>query len=328
MRIAPTALLSVALTATTAFADDVRLKNGDRLTGDVVSLAGGTLSFKTAYGAVQIPWANVDALTVTAPIIVTVGTAAPASVTIAADTAGRVTLNPGGTVGIADIVSLARPQPAVITNGGANAGFLTTSGNTDVNSLRVDGEIVARAAANRYTGGAAVNHASDHSTETAESWTGSAKYDRFLSPRMFANANAILTHDKFRDLDLRTAIGAGLGYQVIDTALVKLTADAGLGWVSEHLATSADDSYTAARESAKLDLFVLPGRVQLFHNHDGYFGVTGHDNLFFRTQNGARVGLAAGFVTTLQLDLDYDKSPAPGRKNTDQTFALTFGYRF
>jgi hypothetical protein len=72
----------------------------------------------------------------------------------------------------------------------------------------------------------------------------------------------------------------------------------------------------------------VPDRVQLFHNHDGYFGVTGDDNLFFRTQNGARVGLAAGFVTTLQLDLDYDKSPAPGRKNTDRTFALTFGYRF
>jgi putative salt-induced outer membrane protein YdiY len=145
---------------------------------------------------------------------------------------------------------------------------------------------------------------------------------------MFVNANSIFTHDKFRDLDLRSALGAGLGYQVLDTALVKLTADAGLGYVSEHLASSPDDSYAAARESAKLDLFVLPGRVQLFHNHDGYFGVTGDDNLFFRTQNGARIALVAGFVTTLQHDVDYDRSPAPGRKNTDQTFALTFGYRF
>jgi hypothetical protein len=36
----------------------------------------------------------------------------------------------------------------------------------------------------------------------------------------------------------------------------------------------------------------------------------------------------AGLVSTIQSDLDYDRTPAPGRKNTDRTFALTFGYRF
>jgi hypothetical protein len=45
-------------------------------------------------------------------------------------------------------------------------------------------------------------------------------------------------------------------------------------------------------------------------------------------KNGVRLGLIGGLVTTAQLDLDYDRSPSPGRQNTDQTFALTFGYRF
>jgi putative salt-induced outer membrane protein YdiY len=329
MRPLTVALLLILCAAATVSADEVRLKNGDRLTGDLISLGGGTLAFKAAYGAVNIPWSDVDSLAVTGPIIVTVGTAAPATVTtIASDAPGRVTLQPGGTVAIADIQALARPQPALIVSGGANAGFLTTAGNTDVNNLRLDADVVARAGPNRYTAGAAVNHASDHGAETAESWTGLAKYDRFLSTRLFVNANAILTHDAFRDLDLRTALGAGLGYQVIDTPLVTLTADAGLGYVRENLDAAPDGSYAAARESAKLDVFVLPGRIQLFHNHDGYFGVTGDDNLFFRMQNGARLALAAGFITTLELDLDYDRSPAPGRDNTDRTFALTLGYRF
>jgi putative salt-induced outer membrane protein YdiY len=329
MRTLPAFIIFALLAAHTARADEVRLTSGNRLTGDVVSLAGGTLSFKTTYGTLAIPWSEVTALVVDQPILVTIGTTPPAAATIVAgDAGGRLTLQPGGTVAVTDIVALARPQPAVTIDGGANAGFVASGGNTDVNSLRLDGEVVTRAAANRYTAGAAVNHASDHGTENAENWTGSFKYDRFLTTRLFVNANSIFTHDKFRDLDLRTALGAGVGYQVIDTTRLKLTADAGLGYVKENLEALPDDSYGAARESAKLDLFVVPDRVQLFHNHDGYFGVTGHDNLFFRTQNGARVGLAAGFVTTLQLDLDYDKSPAPGRKNTDRTFALTFGYRF
>ena len=322
-------LLFTCLIARSAAADEVRLTSGTRLSGDVISLAGGMLSFKTAYGTLAIPLTDVATLTVDQPILAAIGTTRAAPVTIAAsDTAGQVTLQPGGAIAVTEIRTLTRPDPPLIVDGGANAGFVRTGGNTDVNNLRLDGEVVTRANANRYTANAAVNRASDNGDETAESWTGALKYDRFLTTRMFVNANTIFTHDKFRDLDLRTALGAGLGYQVIDTALVKLTADAGLGWVKENLAALPDDDYTAAREAAKLDVFVVPNRIQLFHNHDGYFGVTGEDNLFFRTQNGARVGLAAGFVTTLQLDLDYDKSPAPGRKNTDRTFALTFGYRF
>ena len=66
----------------------------------------------------------------------------------------------------------------------------------------------------------------------------------------------------------------------------------------------------------------------VFHRNDGFFGFTGEDNLFVQTRNGVRVGLAAGLVTTVQYDVDYDKSPAPGRKTTDRALGLTFGYRF
>lgn len=329
-RLASLFLLALLLAAPVN-ADEVRLANGDRVTGQVVSLAGGTLTFATTYGSIRIPWADVTALTVQDAILITVGTAAPTQVTIAAATAaGQVTLQPGGAVQLAQITGFARPQPAVIIDGGANAGFVTTAGNTDVNNLRLDADVVARAGENRYTAGAAAIRSEDRGAETARNWTAAGKYDRFLTTRLFFNANAIFTSDRFRDLDLRTALGAGVGYQVLNTPRVTLTADGGLGYVTENLESSAapNESYTALRESAALGVFLLPGRVQFFHQHDGYFGVTGEDNLFMKMQNGVRIGLAAGFVTTIRHDLDYDKSPAPGRDNTDRTFAMTLGYRF
>jgi putative salt-induced outer membrane protein YdiY len=324
-----TLVLALLAATAAATADELRLANGDRVTGRVVSLAGGTLTFETAHGTLQIPWDDVTALAIDQPILATAGDAAPASVTIAAaGEPGRVALQPGGETALADITALARPQPAIRIEGGASAGFVSSAGNTDVNSLRLDGDLVARTAADRYTTSASVTRSEDRDVETARNWSASLKYDRFVSSRLFFNANAIFTNDRFRDLDLRTALGAGMGYQVLDLALVKLTADAGVGWVKEALASQPNDSYTAARESAKLDVQLVPGRVELFHQHDGYFGVTGDDNLFVRMQNGVRIGLAAGFVTTLRLDLDYDKSPPVGRRNTDKTFALTLGYRF
>lgn len=302
--------------ASSAFADDVRLKNGDRYSGTVGSLAGGTLTFKTPHGDLAIPWGEVAGLTVAEAIVVT-------------GIDGTETPSPGGEIDVAATAALARPEPALVVTGGAGAGLVDTGGNTDVNSLRLDGEVVLRARENRYTFSGAVNRAEDRGLETARNWTSSVRYDRFLSERLFVNANTILTNDAFRDLDLRTAIGVGLGYQVADTPMLKLSVDGGFGYVNEDFDTAPDDSYGALREAGKLDVFVTGGdRVVLFHQHDGYFGVTGDDNLFVKTQNGVRFGLVAGFVTTLQLDLDYDRSPAPGRQNTDRTFALTFGYRF
>ena len=328
MRALPLCLLAM-LVALPARADEVRLKNGDRITGVTTSLAAGTLSFKAAGGDLKVAWADVTSLAIEQPMLVTVGTAPPTSALFAAaDANGRVTLVPGGPVALADIVALSRPQPVWVITGGGGAGIVETAGNTQVNNVRLSGDVVAKGAADRYTLSAIATHANDRGVETARNWSITGKYDRFLTARLFANANANFTNDRFRDIDLRSALGAGLGYQIIETARTTLTADAGLAWVKENFKSIADDSYTAAHESAGLQVQVLPGRVQAFHQHDGYFGVTGDNKMFIRTQNGVRVGLAAGFVTTIQEDIDYDRRPSPGRRQTDRTFSLTLGYRF
>ena len=309
------ATLLLAIAARPASADEVRLRNGDRYSGAVVTLAGGTLTFKTAHGELGIPWPEVTALTVDEAIVVRT-------------MAGEEATIPGGPIDVPLTAGLARPKPALFIAGGAGAGFVVTGGNTDVSSLRVDGEVVMDARANRYTFLGAVNRAENLGVETARNWTSTVRYDRFFTPRLFFNANTILASDALRALDLRTAVGVGVGYQVADTPVTKMSVDGGFGYVNENFDALPDDSYAALRESTRLDVFAAGDRVVLFHQHDGYFGVTGDDNLFVKTQNGVRFALVAGFVTSLQLDLDYDRTPAPGRRNTDRTFALTFGYRF
>ena len=321
--------LLILVAASTAHADEVRLKNGDRITGVTTSLAGGVLTFKAANGELKIPWTDVMSLTVVEPMLVTVGTAPPTSATLsAAEGSGRATLTPGGQVSLEEIVALSRPLPAWIVTGGAGAGIVETAGNTQINNLRISGDIAAKSTSDRYTLAATATHANDRGVETARNWSATGKYDRFVSRRLFLNANTNLTNDRFRDIDLRTALGAGIGYQILERARTTLTADGGVAWVNENFKTISDDSYAAAHESAALQVQVLPGRAQLFHLHDGYFGVTGDNKMFIRTQNGVRFGLAAGFVTTIEEDVDYDHRPSPGRRQTDRTFSLTLGYRF
>lgn len=306
---------AICLMVTAAAADELHLKNGDRFTGTVEHLVDGTLTFKTAHGTLAVPWSEVTTLTIEEEIIVTT-------------TAGDALTFPGGSIEVPATVGLERPMPALVVSGGTGAGFVATSGNTSVNSLRLDGDAVVRMRANRYTFSAGINRAEDRGVTTAQSWTASGRYDRFVSTRMFINGNAIFTNDRFRDIHLRSAYGIGLGYQVIDRPLIKFNLDAGVGYVNEAFTVAPDDSYAALRESAKLDVVAIPDRVVLFHQHDGYFGVTGDDNLFVQTQNGVRFTVVAGLITTIRVDLDYDRSPSPGRANVDRTMALTLGYRF
>jgi putative salt-induced outer membrane protein YdiY len=328
MRTLPFFLMAL-LVAPAARADEVRLTNGDRITGVTTSLAAGTLTFKAPGGELKIPWADVASLAIDQPMLVSVGTAPPTSaVFAAADASGRITLVPGGPVALVDVVALTRPAPAWTFTGGAGAGIVETAGNTEINNVRFSGDVVAKGPADRYTASAIVTHANDRGIETARNWSATGKYDRFITSRLFANANANFTNDRFRDIDLRTALGGGIGYQILQTARTALTADAGLAWVNENFRTIADDSYAAAHESAGLQIQLVPDRAQFFHLHDGYFGVSGDDKMFIRTQNGVRLGLAAGFVTTIEEDVDYDHSPSPGRRQTDRTFSLTLGYRF
>jgi putative salt-induced outer membrane protein YdiY len=319
--------LLILLVFASANADELRLKNGDRYTGTVVTLDKGSLKFDTGHGTLDVPWADVTSLTLTAPVVMTVA-GREQTVTFAAGPDGQVAVAGGAALRLADITAMRRPEGPLRIDGGANAGVLSSGGNTDVNSLHFDGEVVAREYANRYTAGGWVNRSVDHGRETSRNATGALRYDRFISRRMYLSGSSLFTYDRFRDFDLRTALGVGVGYQVADNDRLKLGVEGGYGYVNENFATQPDDSYHAARDSVLLDVFVGGKRFDFFHRHDAFFGLTGDDNLFVQTRNGVRIRLAGGLVTTVEYDIEYDRSPAIGRKKTDHAFGWTLGYRF
>jgi putative salt-induced outer membrane protein YdiY len=308
----------------------VQFANGDRISGRIVSLVNGVMLLQTPHGDLRVQWPLVTAVMVIEPIYVTVGTSPPVAVTVFPEgVSGRVGLHPGGLVPLQQIVAMSRPAPPSIAyDGRVNAGIIASGGNTSANTLRFSGELIARSTGNRFTASATLNRAREQEVATARNWSGSLRYDRFLTQRFFVNGNTIVSSDRLRDLSFRTAVGTGLGYQVLDRRRLRITTDAGVGYVNEVSRVGFDDRYIAAQESAKVDVFVDASRLQLFHRHDGYFGLAGDDNRFVKTQNGVRVSIVGGVIATAQLDIDYDPSPVIGRQSIDRTFALNFGYQF
>ena len=115
MRPVVSGLLFVFLLAAPAAADELRLKNGDRITGQVVSLDAGKLTFKTPGGDLIVAWDDVTALTIDQPMLITVK-------------GGDPELRPFAGLALGDVVAIAAPPPPLDWTGRSTPGSSRRAG--------------------------------------------------------------------------------------------------------------------------------------------------------------------------------------------------------
>jgi len=320
-----------ALVWSQASADEVWLKNGDRLTGKVVSLDGGILLFKTSYaGDLSIQWGEVANLKTDEPIKVVLGDETTAQGPVSPGDSGKVKVKAEQvaepvTVDLASVKSI-NPKPPLRTNLRANVGFSMTDGNTDTQDIYADAEFMARTLQNRYTIGGLYKRSEEEDVKTEDKALGYMKYDHFFTKKWYGYANATGEQDEFKDLDLRTTLGAGAGYQFIESDRTNLSLEAGLSYVDENYILAEDNSFAAGRWGLKFDHFLLPKSLQYFLYHTGLQSVEDSEDLILFTQTGFRIPFYKNLNITAQFNWEYDKSPSPGKKESDYTYLLTFGY--
>lgn len=329
------AAVSALLYAHAGVADVIEMKNGDRLTGKVVAKAGDTLTVNTAYGELALKWSEVARLSTDESAEIMLDDKTLLTGTVSGDGEGAMKIESPVIRETAPIdlarVSYINPPPEVSgrglkLNARVNVGAARYTGNTDTQTVHVDGEAVARSLVNRYTVGALYNQSEDNGVETANNSTGYMKYDHFFSEKWYGYVNGIFNKDKFKDLNLRTAVGPGVGYQVFESEEMNLSLEGGLNYVNEDFIAAEDDSYGAGRWALNFDRYLIPEKLQFFHAHELLFGLEDTDNLLLRTQTGLRVPLFSGITGTAQINYDWDKSPPPGAKKADTGYLFTLGY--
>jgi hypothetical protein len=323
--------LTVLVLARQAYADAVWMLSGDTLTGTAQTLQNGVLTFRTPYATdIKLPWKEVAGLETARQVRVTVLRKGwhVARVTPGPDGYLRLQTNAGSLldVPLREVVTIVRPQSGVMTSGRAETGFLSASGTSDVSSLHLTGELMWRTLVQLTTVDLAVRRTQNQGVETTRSITTTLRHREFLNEHLYANGNLALTSDPFRDLALQTAPGLGIGYQFIQSGATNLSLDGGLSYVNERHRLERPSDYWAARETVKSEHFLLPRRLQVFHQHDAYLDLSGDENWFVRTRSGGRVNVMGGIIMTAEFGLDYDRRQAVPER-FDRSFAITLGYQ-
>lgn len=328
-------LLALALLQPlSGLADEVVMKNGDRISGSIVSKDEQVLVIKTDYaGELKITWANVVRLQSDNPVWVYLqdGTRMKGRLVMGAQDELSVDAgNAKAAIPVADVRWINPPPElsgeGVKMSGHANVGYASSSGNTDTEKWYLDAEAVARTRDNRYTLGAESRSTEDSGVKTESNWLGYMKYDHFLSKQWYGYANGNFEHDQFKDIRLRTTLGLGSGYQFYETERLNLSLEGGLSYVNTDFELQEDENYPAARMAVKYDQFVFSTSIQFFHTDEVYMNVEDTSNVFLRSQTGFRFPLVDRLNATLQYDYDWDNQPAPGSVKEDRTLRATLGY--
>jgi putative salt-induced outer membrane protein YdiY len=341
------AVLVIAAFCPPLLADQVTVKNGDRLSGSIVTSDAKTLTLKTDYaGTVVIKWDAVAEIASSQPlylgsksgqVIVGPVTTTAGKFEVQTKESGVIALSKEDVTSIrnkdeeaayqAGIERLRHPGLADLWTGSLDSGLALVRGNSESTTFNFGLNAVRATTRDKvtfYTTSAfARSKVKGVTATTAQAISGGVRYDLNLSERTFAFGTLDLFNDRFQDLDLRTVLGAGGGYHAVKSTTTTLDLLAGGAFNREFFTTFN-------RSSAE----VLLGETI---THKFLPSTTLNEALFFypnlsntgEFRGTLNVGLATRLSKLLSWQVtasdNYLSNPAPGKKTND--LLLTTGIR-
>ena len=348
------ALLALTLALMTAgslwAADQVVLKNGDRVTGTIIKKDGDTLTMESVhFGTITMPWAEVEFVTSDTPVhvelpgdktvratLVTRGEqiqvkGTDESETVAPGMIGAIRndeeqsayeklLNPGlldlwtvdGSLGIA----------------GAEGNAETLTITTPINFSRISNTTTTTAYFNSIRATATIDGVSER---TANAIRGGWAHNRNLGSKMFINGFNDYEFDEFQSLDLRIVLGGGVGYHLWDGKKGKMDVVGGAAWNRETFDPDPDPTFT--RNSAEAYWgnnlsYELNGRTTLTQAFRMFNNLSDSGRYRMNFDLGAATAITEWLNWNVSLSDRFLSNPLPGRQSNDLLYSTGLGFSF
>ena len=223
----------IVLVCLSLVADQVTLKNGDRLTGKILTTDDKTLVLKTDYaGEIKLDRAVIATVTSDAPLNVT--PKGGEKVAGKVETAGDTIRVGGQSIAISDAYirddaaqkawereqeRVSHPKLNDFWAGSFGFNLANASGNASTTAIGTNATAARVAGKNKMQLYFNQVYARQSTTipygTTANSIHGGYRIDRDISPKMFVFGTADFDYDQFLSLDLRSVLGGGLGYHIL-----------------------------------------------------------------------------------------------------------------
>ncbi len=326
-------------------AEEVSLKNGDHLSGSIVSMDGKKLVLKTTYaGEVSIDWAEVSQFSSDKQtLVVTKADKQLVSGTVTAEGTDVMVATAQGVQRVprADVTTMRSPadqaayekslHPGMLEDwtGGGSFGFALARGNSQTTNLALGFNALRKTSTDAWV----VNATSIYSTDdklgitSANSLGGLIRYDHNLNQKLFAYGVFTGMYDTLQLLNYRFMPGGGLGYHAIASKTTTLDLLGGLGYTRESYYNGTTNNLLTATLG---DEFTHKFTPNTSITQNLYYLPSLNDTSNYRIN--FNVGLATklnGWLTANMNFFDqYVNQPVPGNKYNDIIFTTGLGFTF
>jgi putative salt-induced outer membrane protein YdiY len=325
-------------------AEQISLKNGDRLTGTIVSMDGKKLVLKTTYaGDVSINWNSVEQFASDQPLVVT--TVDKKTLTgpvrsggpdyVVATTQGNQTIAKSDVAVMRSLADQAAHEkslhPGMLEgwSGGGNLGLAFARGNSETTNLALGFNAKRKTEKDAWI----VNAASIYSTDgdlnrtTANSFQGLIRYDHNLTKRVFAYGVFAGGYDELQDLNYRLMPGGGLGFHAIATEKTTLDLLGGPGYTRESYSTGLTRNLITLTLGDEFS-YKLSDRTTIVQNL--YYLPSLNDTSNYRITGdfGIATKLNGWMTVNLLFNDRYNSQPVLGNKKNDVLFTTGLGITF
>jgi Protein of unknown function, DUF481 len=335
-------LLWLSLSSVTIRADQVTLKNGDRLSGSIVKTDedAKTLLIKTEFaGDVTISWDAVTAVVSSQPLHLTLSDGRVIAGTVSTtDGKLEVATKDAGTVSAthdsvkavrndaqeAEVERLKHPGLRDYWSGLFDLGLSVTEGNSSTTALIIAGKASRIVPKNKltlyYTSVYSKDNAQSPAITNANAIHAGIRDEFNLSSRLYAFAFTDFDKDELQNLDLRNVLGGGLGYHAIKSKKTQFDVFGGASFNQEYFS-----SFFTENPAPPPDLVFIDSESR--HSAEILIGESLSTKLGSRTTVSEQFSFFPNMSSVGDYRVNFDAT-ATTKINSWLSWQLTFGDRY
>ena len=307
-----------------AFAGDVLLRNGDHITGKIVSLAGGALTVKSnVAGELTIEVKNVKTFSSDEAVTIRIRDEHPFESRITAGPDGKIEVrrSPAAApelVALTDVTEINPSEPRWAGELMLNGKFTWGDSRTEEAGLSfvLDKEWQRDRLHFRgeYTYGRERDDATGLMSTSDDFGNAYGKYARDVRDRLYLDVNAKVLHDGLAELQSRVQPAGGVGYRWLEGQLLTFFTDVGVAFTNERFGTFGSRSFWGPQLEYGVD-WTPHRRVTLSNSLEWYPSFSDFGgNYVLDTRASARVTFWQHTFLELRAEYEFDSQPAPSTK--------------
>ena len=337
------------LSAGAALADQITMKDGDRITGAIVKKDGDNITVKSKnFGTVTLKWADVATVKSDQPLNITLagGKTVKANIETQGDRIQVAAPGAPQAVDPKDVVTLRDDDEektyqkylhprlldlwtvtGSLNLAGTTGNAVTSTLTTPINFVRASNTTRTTAYFNSISSSATINGVN---AQTAKAIRGGWGYNRNLTKKIFLNAFNDFEYDKFQSLDLGVTAGAGAGYLLWSHDASRLSVTGGGDWNRQAFgAASASAAFT--RNSAEAywgdDFnYKISARTSFVETFRMFDNLSDTGEYRMNADAGATTQLTKWLTWNVSLSDRYLSDPVPGFKKNDFLYSTGLGF--